>query len=68
MNKHTVETQLLSRLAAAEALNIRPQTLAAWATNGRYCLPFVKIGRRVMYRKHDLEQFILNNLVTTGCA
>lgn len=68
MNKYTVETQLLTRCAAAEALNIRPQTLAVWATTGRYSLPFVKIGRRVMYRKHDIEQFILNNLMTQGCA
>lgn len=66
MNKHTVETQLLSRNAAAKALGIQPQTLASWATNGRYSLPFVKIGSRAMYRKHDIEQFILNNLVIQG--
>lgn len=68
MNKHTVETQLLSRKAAAQALGMQPQTLAAWATHGRVSLPFVKIGSRAMYRQHDIEQFILNNLVIQGGA
>ena len=66
MNTHTVETPLLSRSAAAKALGLQPQTLAVWATNGRYALPFVKIGSRAMYRQHDIEQFILNNLVMQG--
>jgi hypothetical protein len=68
MNKHTVETQLLSRNAAAKALGIQPQTLASWATNGKYSLPFVKIGSRAMYRVSDLEAFIANNLVIQGGA
>lgn len=54
---------LTSRQGAAEFLNIKPQTLAAWATNGRYNLPFVKIGRRVMYRLADLDAFIASNVV-----
>ncbi len=68
MNKHTVETQLLSRNAAAKALGIQPQTLACWATSGKYSLPFVKIGSRAMYRVSDLEAFIANNLVIQGGA
>lgn len=53
---------LLTRNEAAKLLNIRPQTLATWACNGRYGLPFVKIGRRVMYRLADIEKFITANL------
>lgn len=68
MNKDAVQTQLLSRKAAAQALGMKPQTLAAWATNGRVSLPFVKIGSRAMYRRHDIDQFILNNLVIQGGA
>lgn len=55
--------ELLSRKQAAEHLNIEPQTLASWACNGRYGLPFVKIGRRVMYRLADLEAFIARNTI-----
>lgn len=67
MNKEFI-TQLRSRNEAAEHLGVRPQTLAAWACNGRYNLPFVKIGRRVMYRLADIEQFIASNLVAAAAA
>lgn len=54
---------LRTRGQAAEYLNIKEQTLAAWACNGRYGLPFVRIGRRVMYRLADLDAFIARNVV-----
>jgi excisionase family DNA binding protein len=57
---------LMSRKEAANYLNVRENTLAAWACNGRYCLPFVKIGRRVMYLTEDLEAFITSNRVESG--
>ena len=59
---------LASRNEAAAYLGVRPQTLASWACNGRYRLPFVRIGRRVMYRLADLEQFIANNIVMQEAA
>lgn len=59
---------LVSREQAAEALGIRPQTLACWACNGRYGLPFVKIGRRVMYRLADIEFFIASNTIMREAA
>lgn len=58
-----LHSKLKSRTEAAEFLNIEPQTLASWACNGRYGLPFVKIGRRVMYRVTDLQAFIERNTV-----
>lgn len=66
--KQIQRTNLLSREEAAEALGIRPQTLASWASNGRYSLPFVKIGRRVMYRQEDIQAFIETNLVVQEAA
>ena len=54
---------LLTRKAAAEYLGVRENTLAVWATNKRYALPYVKIGRLVKYRLVDLERFILNNSI-----
>ena len=59
---------LVSRIEAAAHLGIRPQTLACWASTGRYRLPFVKIGRRVMYRLSDLQAFIESNLVVREAA
>jgi len=54
---------LLSRKHAADYLGVKEQTLACWASAGRYKLPFVKVGRLVKYRQEDLDQFILENRV-----
>lgn len=54
---------LLSRKQAAEFLGLAPQTLAAWATNKRYDLPYVHVGRLVKYRIADLERFITSRTV-----
>lgn len=49
---------LLTREQAAEYLGIAPQTLAVWAVNGRYDLPFIKVGRCARYRRSDLDAFL----------
>lgn len=54
---------LLDRKQAAHTLRIQPQTLAVWACNKRYGLPYIKVGRRVMYLTSDLEAFISSNRV-----
>lgn len=54
---------LKTRREAAFLLGIREQTLATWACHGRYSLPYVKIGRRAMYRQSDLDAFIERNVV-----
>ena len=54
---------LLTRPEAAEFLRLKPQTLAAWAVTKRYQLPFVKVGRRAMYRLSDLEAFLTRRTV-----
>ncbi len=48
---------LLSRHSAADYLGVKPQTLAAGHSLGRYNLPVVKVGRSVKYRLSDLETF-----------
>lgn len=40
--------------AAADILDVTPGTLSVWRSTGRYNLPFVKIGRKVRYRRADL--------------
>jgi hypothetical protein len=60
-------TPLLSRNAAAQMLDIMPNTLATWACTKRYDLPFIKIGRSVKYQLSDLEAFIANNKKAEPC-
>lgn len=46
--------ELLDDKAAAELLGVSPGTLAVWRCTGRYRLPFLKVGRKVRYRRADL--------------
>lgn len=32
-------------------------TLATWRATGRYNLPFIKVGRKVLYRSQDVEKW-----------
>jgi excisionase family DNA binding protein len=54
----------LSNQEAASYLGVKPETLDVWRSSGRYSLPFVKIGRRVFYRKSDLDSFIESRIQT----
>lgn len=43
---------------AAEALGVKPTTLAVWRSTGRYKLPYLKVGRLVKYRISDIAEFL----------
>lgn len=58
--------KLLSRKEASEFLGCKENTLAVWATNQRYDLPFYKVGRLVKYKLSDLENFIDKNQQGVG--
>jgi excisionase family DNA binding protein len=49
---------LLNRDEAAQYLGVAAQTLAVWATTGRYALRMVKVGRLCKYRKSDLDRWL----------
>jgi excisionase family DNA binding protein len=51
-------SELLTREDAAAYLDVKPQTLACWASTKRYGLRYVKVGRNVRYRKADLDRFL----------
>ena len=61
----TLASPLVSRDEAARYLGLASQTLALWASTGRYDLPFVKVGRRAKYRVSDLEEFLRRRTVTS---
>ena len=60
--------ELLDEKAAAELLDIAPGTLSVWRSTGRYCIPFVKVGRRVRYRRADLESWLASRTRTNGAT
>ena len=49
---------LLDDKAAATILDVSPGTLSVWRSTGRYALPFLKIGRKVRYRRADLDAWL----------
>ena len=55
--------RLLNRVEAAEHLGVKPQTLAIWATTGRYGLRFIKCGRLAKYRLSDLDKWLESRTV-----
>jgi hypothetical protein len=60
LRRSQMNNDLLTTAAAAGYLNVAKQTLAIWRVTGRGPI-FAKIGRRVVYRKIDLDSFITNN-------
>ena len=42
----------------AAILGVSPGTMMVWRSTGRWNLPFVKVGGRVMYNPNDIQAFI----------
>ena len=49
---------LINETQAAEILGLKAGTLRIWRSNGRYRLPFVKVGSRVRYRRTELARWL----------
>ena len=43
---------------AANQITAPEATLQNWRTTGAQNLPFIKIGRRVMYRQDDIDKWL----------
>jgi excisionase family DNA binding protein len=54
-------TELLNLREGAKELKLSIHTLRAWAYQKR--IPIVRLGRRVLLRREDLEAFIKKNLI-----
>ncbi len=63
LNAHA---NLLDEKAAAELLDVSPGTLSVWRSTGRYALPFLKVGRKVRYRRSDLMAWLESRTRETG--
>ena len=51
-------SRLLTRQQAAEYLSVNAQTLACWASSGRYGLRYIKVGAKALYRLEDLDAWL----------
>jgi excisionase family DNA binding protein len=60
--------ELFDTEPAASYLGIKGHTLEVWRTTGRYSLPFVRVGRRVKYRKADLDRWLASRTVHAEAA
>jgi excisionase family DNA binding protein len=56
--------ELLTRPDAAKYIGVKPQTLAVWASTGRYGLPFYRVGTLVRYDRADLDAWLARNKAT----
>ena len=60
--------ELLSTREAAEYLGVRVHSLEVWRCNGRYFIPYVKIGRLVKYKRLDLDAWIASRTISGESA
>lgn len=67
-NLTSTNTELLDDRAAAELLDVSPGTLSVWRSTGRYALPFLKIGRKVRYRRADLTTWLEKRTRASGAT
>ncbi len=56
-----MHSDLVNLVEAAEMLRLKSSTLRAWVLRRK--IPFVKLGRRVLFRRSDLEALIAENVV-----
>lgn len=49
---------LFTPTEAAEYLDVAERTLSVWRCTGRYNIQFLKVGRKVRYRKSALDGFL----------
>ena len=56
---------LMNEKEVSSFLGIKAQTLSVWRMR-KEKIPFVRIGRRIAYRKEDVERFLKVNTVEVG--
>jgi len=61
-----MESPLYSPEQAAAYLGLSKNTLAVWRCLQRYPLTYIRVGRRIKYRREDLDAFLASR--TVGAA
>ena len=60
-------SNLMNEKEVASFLGLKPQTLAIWRMR-KEKIPFVRMGRRVAYRREDVERWLDSQIVRVGGA
>jgi excisionase family DNA binding protein len=50
--------ELLTPEQVAKSLHTTTGVLATWRHTGRYDLPFIKMGRKVLYKADDVQNWL----------
>jgi Helix-turn-helix domain len=50
--------ELLNNSQAADFLDVSPGTLNVWRCTKRYDLPYLRVGRKILYDINDLRAFL----------
>ncbi|MBJ8969868.1 helix-turn-helix domain-containing protein [Citrobacter portucalensis] len=58
---NSIILERLTRAEAAAYLGVNTQTLANWAHTGKVGIPHHKVGRKVIYMKSDLDNYLAAN-------
>ena len=54
-------TELMNLEETAQAMRVSKHTIRSWAYQRK--LPVIKLGRRTLFRKEDIEKFISKGVV-----
>lgn len=54
---------LLTADQAADYLGVAPQTLSKWRCTGEQRIPFIRVGRRVKYRREALDAWLQSRTI-----
>ena len=57
------QSDLLNVDEAANFLGVSRNTLAMWRTTKRYDIPYIKVGRRVLYSVAELTNWLASRTV-----
>ena len=55
--------QYLTPEQITKEFGISIKTLASWRCNNRYKLPYYKFGRKVVYKRSDISEFLDNRKI-----
>ena len=59
-------SEMITPQQAADYLGVKPETLSVWRCTRKHPIPFVKVGRKVCYRKSDLDRYIQSRTQNRG--
>jgi predicted DNA-binding transcriptional regulator AlpA len=63
-NREGFVDSLMTPREVAELFGMSVQTLSNWRATKRFDLPYIKVGRRVMYQRSDVLAFINSRRVS----